>query len=395
MSRTRARSASSPATRKAQPAGDTDVTRSSALDAVQGTHRYARKGITMRARTTTAALAAMGMLTFAACGGAASDGEAGAGSELLFLFPTGSVIQYHPWYIAEEMGWFDEEGVSVDLQVGDGSSGIIQQVLAGNADAALPAPSAFMTAVDGGQDLRWIYQYQYSNIFSLATPEASGIDDPAGLEGGAVGVSDLSGGEVPLIRAVLRGAGLEEGTDVQILEVGEGSALAVENLNNGRVQAYSSNLFDVATIEANGLPMQNILPEDVQSFPANGVVTTGESLDENGEALTSMLRAVVRAVEWSMENPEEAQEMAAEIAPEEFEDPAIADAAWEAAVSLKTPPAELEGELLGTPLRSGWDLYHEFLQQGTEEEGAVSGDVDLDTVLDTSLLAAANEGSDG
>jgi NitT/TauT family transport system substrate-binding protein len=347
----------------------------------------------MRTRTTTAALAAIGLLSLTACGGGDTEagGTDGGTTELTFLFPTGSVIQYHPWYIAEEKGWFEEEGVSVELQVGDGSSGIIQQVLAGNADAALPAPSAFLTAVDGGQDLRWVYQYQYSNIFSLATPEDSGIDDAAGLKGGAVGVSDLSGGEVPLIRAVLREAGLEEGTDVQILEVGEGSALAVENLNNGRVQAYSSNLFDISTIEANGVPMQNILPEDVQSFPANGVVVPADALEEKEESLTAMLRAVVRAVQWSLENPDEAKELAAEIAPEEFEDDAIADAAWEAATQLKTPPSDVDGELLGTPVRSGWDLYYEFLQEGTEEEGAVSGDVELDTVLDLSLLEAANE----
>lgn len=352
----------------------------------------------MRTRVKVA-VATAAVMALAACGsdtaGTATqseDGEAAAAAEeLLFLFPTGSVTQYHPWYIAEEMGWFKEEGVSVDLQVGDGSSGIIQQVLSGNADAALPAPSAFLTAVDGGQDVKMVYQYQYNNIFSLAVPESSGITTPEELRDKAVGVSALSGGEVPLVRAVLRGAGLEEGVDVDILEVGAGSALAVENLSNGRVDAYSSNLFDVATIEAQGTPMVNILPEEVQSFPSNGVVTTSALMEENPEALTGMLRAVARAVQWSIDNPDEARTIAEEVAPEEFEDAAVADASWDAATDLKTPPVELEDELLGTPLRSGWDLYYEFLQQGTEEEGAVGPDIDLDTALDDSLLEAVND----
>ena len=58
------------------------------------------------------------------------------------MFPVESVNQYHPFYIAKHLGYFAEEGLDVDFQSAGGSSGAIRQVLAGNADAALPAPSA-------------------------------------------------------------------------------------------------------------------------------------------------------------------------------------------------------------------------------------------------------------
>src|SRR5690606_28552560 len=110
-----------------------------------------------------------------------------------FMFPVESVNQYHPFYIADELGYFAEEGLQVSFQDAGGSSAAIQQVIAGNADAALPAPSAFLNAVAQGYDLRWVYSYQYANSFTLAATEASGIKTIQDLKGKRVGVSDLAG----------------------------------------------------------------------------------------------------------------------------------------------------------------------------------------------------------
>ena len=91
-----------------------------------------------------------------------------------FMFPVESVNQYHPFYIADELGYFAEEGLEVEFEDAGGSSSAIQQVLAGNAQAGLPAPSAFLNAVAQGHELRWIYSYQYANIFTLAATAQSG-----------------------------------------------------------------------------------------------------------------------------------------------------------------------------------------------------------------------------
>jgi NitT/TauT family transport system substrate-binding protein len=338
-----------------------------------------------------AVVAGLALLALAGCA-SGGDAKANGGSDkLTMLFPVGSIIQYHPWYIAEEKGWFKEEGVDVALEIGDGSSGILQQVISGNADAALPSPGAVLTAVNSGHDLRMIYQYQYGNIFSLGVPESSPIQEPAQLAGTTIGVSELSGGEVPLVRAVLRDAGVgidTGGNSAHLLEVGAGGALAIQSLEKNDVQSYSSNRFDLATMEAQGTRMRNILPEKIRAFPANGVVVTADALKNNRDALVAMQRAVARATVWAEENPAEAKAIAAKIAPEEFEDVALAEAAWKVAVELRTP-SNPEAPM-GTPVRSGWDLFYEFLQQGDEMEGAVSDDISLDKVLDHSLLESIN-----
>ena len=236
-----------------------------------------------------------------------------------FMFPVESVNQYHPFYIADELGYFAEEGLKVEFQDAGGSSAAIQQVIAGNADAALPAPSAFLNAVAQGYDLKWVYSYQYANIFTLAATASSGITTLADLKGKKVGVSDLSGGEVPLVRAVLAEAGLQEGVDVQIVPVGDGSALTVDALQNGQVDAYSSSLFDLAAIKSAGIDMVTILPQEAQDFPANGVVVTADLLASEPEKLTGFLRAVAKGVVYAAAHDEEAFELAKKIRPEEFE----------------------------------------------------------------------------
>jgi NitT/TauT family transport system substrate-binding protein len=308
-----------------------------------------------------------------------------------FMFPVESVAQYHPFYIAKELGFFAEEGLNVQFQDAGGSSAAIQQIIAGNADAALPSPGAFLNAVAQGHDLRWVYSYQYGNIFTLATPADSGISAISDLKGKKVGVSELSGGEVPLVRAVLRDAGLEEGTDVQFVPVGEGSALTVQALQNGQVDAYSSNLFDIAAIETRGIDMNVILPQEAQGFPSNGIVVTADKLEEDREDIAGFVRAVAKAVAWSTANDDAAFEIAKRAAPEEFEDEEVARASWEVARTLKTPPQALADAPLGTHYVEGFQAYHDFLRQGSEEEGALPADVDLSTALDTSLIEGAND----
>ncbi|MGH6943777.1 MAG: ABC transporter substrate-binding protein, partial [Geminicoccaceae bacterium] len=83
----------------------------------------------------------VGMALVAPGSGVAQE-SAAEPTKLTFMFPVESVVQYHPFYIAQELGYFAEEGLEVEFQVADGSSAAIQQLVAGNADAALPSPGA-------------------------------------------------------------------------------------------------------------------------------------------------------------------------------------------------------------------------------------------------------------
>jgi len=311
--------------------------------------------------------------------------------KFLMGFAVDSMVQQIPFHVAKEFGYFEEEGLDVEFQYFDGSSAVVQQLVAGNVDAGSPATGALFNALVQGHELKQIFSFQFKSVFTLATPADSGITTIADLKGKKVGVSELSGGEVPIVRAVLREAGLAEGQDVEIVPVGAGSALTLNSLQTGQVHAYSSNMFDIAAIEAAGTDMTIIMPKSVENFPGNAVVVRAETLDEKREQLVGFVRALAKGLLYVEANRDLSFAIAARLAPEEFEDEALANASFDAARLLKERPADLADAPIGTHYRPGIEAYHTFMRQGKEEEGALMQDIDLDMMLDSSLIDDANK----
>ncbi len=350
-------------------------------------------------------------LVAAACGGGGEAGDSGGaegeeaaeggaeeGGELepvTFLLTNERSIQYHPIHIAEELGYFEDEGLDVTVEVVDGSSAAMQQLIAGNGDISLPSAPAVVQAVAQDHDPVWFYTYFYQNVFDMSAPTELGINDLAGLEGRTVGISEPSGGEVPLVRGAMAAAGLAEGRDYQLLAIGEGDASTYEALENGTAHAYSSSVFDVAAVEAAGLDLTSLLPDEFKFMPSQGLVAMRDVYEERQDAMIGFGRAVAKAHVWANANPDGANQIAEKYGPELYEDEELAQSIWDATQTLFTPPEDMEGdpnETLGTHYLPGWDFYLGFISQGTEEEGAIpEGTVDPEALVTDELLDEIND----
>jgi ABC-type nitrate/sulfonate/bicarbonate transport system substrate-binding protein len=301
-------------------------------------------------------------------------------------------IQYAEFYAADELGFFEEEGLDVEIVIVSGSSATVQQIVGGNVDVGNPSGPAVAQGFAQGNCLKQLFTISYKNVFGLATPEATGIESLEGLDGGVIGVSEPGGGEIPLIRAIMASVGLQEGEDYQLLPIGEGGPVTFQALENGDAQAYSSSIFDVASVEAAGMPLRQLMPEEFQYFQATSPVVTCDYYEENSEMLAGLGRAIAKGAHWVEANQDQAKQLTRDIEPELWEDEALAEAFWVASADLNTPPAAVENEPWGTHYREGWELYLEFASQGTEEEGAIdAAAVDLDVLLEDELIPLIND----
>lgn len=304
-------------------------------------------------------------------------------------------IQYFPVYLADAAGYFEDEGIDVgEIEIISGSGAAVQQLIAGNIDVMIANPAAAISAVAGEQgDIVTFCSTHYQNIFTLATPTSTGITDVAGLAGGTVGVSEPSGGEVPVVRAALATAGLADGEDYELLAIGEGGQLTYEALNNGDATAYSSSVFDVAAVEAQGLPLTHILPDEFLYVPSIGYSVLRETFDSRSDALARFARATARAYEWGSlpENRDAVNELITPYNAELFEDPAFVDAVWEATLTLMTPPEDMGDAGLCSNYIPGWETYMAAALETPVEEGGLPGEVDIAAMADQSLVPAIND----
>lgn len=301
-------------------------------------------------------------------------------------------IQYAEFYAADALGFFEEEGLDVEIVIVSGSSATVQQIVAGNVDVGNPSGPAVAQGFAQGNCLKQLFTISYKNVFGLATPEATSIESLEDLAGSVIGVSEPGGGEIPLIRAIMASVGLQEGEDYQLLPIGEGGPVTFQALENGDAQAYSSSIFDVASLEAAGMPLRQLMPEEFQYFQATSPVVTCEYYEANKDLLAGLGRAIAKGAAWVEANQDQAKQLTRDVEPELWEDEALAEAFWQATADLNTPPPALEGEPWGTHYREGWELYLEFASQGTEEEGAIDVDaVDLDVLLEDELIPLIND----
>jgi len=276
----------------------------------------------------------------------------------LIPFPSGAV--FYPLFVAQDRGYFEEEGLSVTTEAVDGSGQILQQLLAGQAEVGLPSPGPFMNSVLEGSDLVSVYTLFQSNVFSLQTLADSEAQSVADLEGTTVGVGTIEGGETPFVRAVLsEEAGLEEETDYDLLAVGDGGTAAVA-LDRGEISAYAAAFPDVAIMRLRGLDLRNLLPEGFQSFFDSLVTVERSFMDENPEVIEGFGRAIARATVWGMENPEGVLDITAEHFPEEAEDREFTLAMLQETMTLFELPAEADGRW-GYSVPESVDRYMGFL----------------------------------
>lgn len=343
----------------------------------------------MKWRVLLAAALALS-LTAAACGGDDDGGSAGGGGSegetetvrVAFAFPPD--ISMPGYFVSEELGFFEEEGIEIDPQIVDGTSSVIQQLVAGQADVGIGGPpSALYLAGTENAEALSFYQIDQENIFAIVVPTDSPIQSVEDLEGKTLGISDFSGGEVPVARAALGLADLEEGADVEVLPVGDSPPTVSQALQSGEIDAYAGGDATTLGLQSIGVEFRNILQDDFQELPGNIAMSSRSYFEENQDVLTRFSRAFAKGTYYAAENFEQALEIGCDFAPENCEDEAFAELAMQYYVDLQQPLGENYGEVNA----EGWEAAYDILvQEGELEEG-----YDWERHYDSSLIEEAND----
>ncbi len=311
--------------------------------------------------------------------GCAVDGEL---RETTFLLPFPFAVPFYSIFVAESLGYYEEEGISVNIEFADGSASVVQQVVANNVEFGLADPGPIVDAVALGEDLKVVFVLQNRLIYALVTPAGSPFTTIESFAGQTLGVSEATAGEVPFFESMLAAAGIDPEADVEIIETGAGGTTAAA-FDSDRIVAYFSDYFNVIEL---GFEV-DLNEFDLGEFGLlNGasIVVQQELIDSDPGLVECLLRPIARAAEYTHADPRAGLDAIAASRPDQVGDPEGFDKlAIEESIKRQLP-YEDSGNRLGWNRPDSWTAYIDLLaSRGTLGDGFDPTSVYTNEFIDT------------
>ncbi len=289
---------------------------------------------------------------------------------------------FYPLIVGEALGYFEDEGIEVNLLPSSTSLPFVAFVLNGQADLAMLDPTEVINAVATGAPIKMIYEVMQNAPEGIAVLADSPYQSVADLAGTTVGL--VSDRDRNTLAFALGTADLSI-DDVQTAVLGESGPTLANALTNGDVSAISGAVPDWLALQAAGLQIRLITPPDVTAIPANNFVIREDRIEELRPAIEGFLRAWSKGNHAAAIDPDAVAAMAAAAVPEEWENPEFGRQFLDASIGMNVSVTEQ----IGAPQPEAWAA----LQPRLMSVGAIQQEFDPATFIDSSFIGPANDWS--
>ncbi|TXC91603.1 ABC transporter substrate-binding protein [Metabacillus litoralis] len=251
----------------------------------------------------------VGMLT--ACAGKSSTG----GEEKKQLKDVSIMLDWYPnavhsyLYIAKEKGYFEEEGLNVDIQFPANPTDPINLAATGKVTLGISyQPDVIIARANQDVKIKSVGAIVRSPLNRVIFMEDSEIQSPKDLEGKKVGFPGIPLNESLIQSMVKNDGGNPE--NVEMIDVGfELGSSIVSNNVDAVIGAYINH--EVPVLKHEGHETRNINPTEfgIPSYYELVAVTSDQTWEEEQEHIKAFWRAATKGYEFTAENPEEALEI--------------------------------------------------------------------------------------
>ena len=265
-------------------------------------------------------------------------------------------VQFAPFYVGLEQGFFADEGIALELDYGFENDYL---VLVGTGELPFMIGSGDQVILGRAQGLpvRYVAEWYTRYPAVVVALEAAGIVAPADLAGRTIGLPGLFGANYVALRGVLEAGGLTE-RDVTLESIGFTQAAALSAGTVDAVVDYGVN--SPVILAQEGLSTTQIAIDEYLTVPSNGLVTNEATINENNPLVRAMTRAMLRSVEYTLANPDEAFAIALSYVPEARESEAVNRAVFDAVLPYWQPQGN---SLPGETTLDAWQEAAEFMQR--------------------------------
>jgi NitT/TauT family transport system substrate-binding protein len=230
------------------------------------------------------------LIVTAACSSAPGGEEQSPGQLEHIRLPMGYIpnVQYAPFYMAVEKGYFEQNGIEVEFDYSFETDGM---ALVGAGDVQFALVSGEQVLLARAQELPVVYVFGWWQDYpvGVASKVEAGIRSPADLEGKRIGLPGLFGASYIGLRALLNEAGLSE-DDVILDSIGFNQVEALATDQEQAVVIYTNN--EPIQFTALGYDVDVIRVADYLQLASNGLITNEATIAGDPDLVRRMTRSI-------------------------------------------------------------------------------------------------------
>lgn len=225
-------------------------------------------------------------------------------------------VQFAPFYVAVEKGYFEDEGIDIQFDYG-WETDLLK--LVGSDELRFAITSGDQVILARSQGLPVVYVMNWYRRFPVTVVSLAdaGIAQPSDLAGRRVGTPATYGASYIGWRALLDASGLKE-ADVSLVSIGYTQVAALTEHQVEAAICYAMN--EQVQLEAEGVGLDVLYVSDVANLVSNGLITNEKTIRERPELVQGMTRAALRGLAFTLAHPDEAFEITAKQVPEVLAD---------------------------------------------------------------------------
>ena len=217
-------------------------------------------------------------------------------------FPVGAsskAFGYGPLWLAQKIGFYEREGLDVQVVVMRGTPITIQALTTESIYIANAGTDGIIGAVDRGLDLAMIGSLL--NNLSMSLVAAKPYKTFEDLRGKTIGSQTITTGTGFALRLVLRAHGLEYPRDYQILNVGGVSDRYVA-LQSGQIAATPLSVPLDISAKQQGFNVLGYFADDVPNYFLNPYTVKRSWAEKNRPLVVRFMKAMAQTHRWLFDN---------------------------------------------------------------------------------------------
>jgi ABC-type nitrate/sulfonate/bicarbonate transport system substrate-binding protein len=208
-------------------------------------------------------------------------------------------LGYAPLWVADKKGFFEREGLRVEVTAMHGTSPCLRALVAESIHAALAGNDGVVALVEKGiEDLAIIAGGSKSTHMIIGKKHIKNYGD---LRGTTIGVSTLTSGTAFLLRRVLKANGLEYPKDYSLVNVGGGGPALIA-IASGNVAAGIVSVPLNFRARQLGLSMIGKVTDVFPNYLLSSFSVRRRWAQEHRAEVVKFLKALLKAHKWLEEN---------------------------------------------------------------------------------------------